>query len=112
MVRQLRGRRRGRDRLGRVQQRLAGDPDILGGPVKLLHGQVRRQDLKDRPPGAERLVTPYDTDARGSVKRGIFWDGCKVHLTETCEWIRSIKFPSLTWSFAPARKGIRTSRPG
>ncbi|MER6851308.1 transposase [Streptomyces flaveolus] len=48
-------------------------------------GQVRRRDLKDRPPGAERLVTPYDTDARGSVKRGIFWDGYKVHLTETCE---------------------------
>lgn len=38
-------------------------------------GQVRRRDLKDRPPGAERLVTPYDTDARGSVKRGVFWDG-------------------------------------
>jgi hypothetical protein len=48
-------------------------------------GQVRRRDLKDRPPGAERLVTLYDTDARGSVKRGIFWDGYKVHLTETCE---------------------------
>ncbi|WOT36774.1 IS1182 family transposase [Streptomyces coeruleorubidus] len=48
-------------------------------------GQVRRRDLKDRPPGAERLVTPYDTDARGSVKRGTFWDGYKVHLTETCE---------------------------
>jgi transposase len=37
------------------------------------------------PLGAARLVTPYDTDARGSVKRGIFWDGYKVHLTETCE---------------------------
>ncbi len=48
-------------------------------------GQIHRRDLKDRPPGAERLVTPYDTDARGSVKRGIFWDGYKVHLTETCE---------------------------
>ncbi|MFD8474305.1 IS1182 family transposase [Streptomyces globisporus] len=48
-------------------------------------GQVRRRDLKDRPPGAERLVTPYDTDARGSVKRGTFWDGYKVRLTETCE---------------------------
>lgn len=41
-------------------------------------GQVRCRDLKDRPPGAERLVTPYDTDARGSVKRGVFWDGYKV----------------------------------
>lgn len=48
-------------------------------------GQVRRRDLKDRPPGAMRLVTPYDTDARGSVKRDTFWDGYKVHLTETCE---------------------------
>ncbi|MFC7924589.1 IS1182 family transposase [Streptomyces cinereoruber] len=49
------------------------------------NGHVRRRDLKDRQPGAERLVTPYDTDARGSVKRGVFWDGYKVHLTETCE---------------------------
>ncbi|WP_425275682.1 transposase [Streptomyces albovinaceus] len=49
------------------------------------NGQVHRRDLKDRPPGADRLVTPYDTDARGSVKRGIFWDGYEVHLTETCE---------------------------
>ncbi len=49
------------------------------------NGQVRRRDLKERPPGAERLVTPYDTDARGSIKRGTFWDGYKVHLTETCE---------------------------
>jgi transposase len=39
------------------------------------NGQVHRRDLKDRPPGAQRLVTPYDTDARGSVKRGTFWDG-------------------------------------
>jgi transposase len=49
------------------------------------NGHVRRRDLKDRQPGAERLVTPYDTDARGSVKRGVFRDGYKVHLTETCE---------------------------
>ncbi|WP_185012662.1 IS1182 family transposase [Streptomyces sp. AK010] len=48
-------------------------------------GQVRRRDLNDRPPGADRLVTPNDTDARGSVKRGTFWDGYKVHPTETCE---------------------------
>jgi len=40
-------------------------------------GQIRRRNLKDRRPGPERLVTPYDTDARGSVKRGIFWDGYK-----------------------------------
>nr|WP_222110117.1 IS1182 family transposase [Streptomyces cupreus] len=51
----------------------------------LVEGEVERRDPKDRPPGAERLVTPYDIEARGSVKRDTFWDGFKVHLTETCE---------------------------
>jgi transposase len=51
----------------------------------LVEGEVRRRDPKDRPPGAMRLVTPYDTEARGSVKRDTMWDGYKVHLTETCE---------------------------
>ncbi|MGW0963122.1 IS1182 family transposase [Streptomyces gelaticus] len=50
----------------------------------LVEGEVRRRDPKDRPPGAKRLVTPYDTEARGSVKRDTAWDGYKVHLTETC----------------------------
>ncbi|MET8704749.1 transposase, partial [Kitasatospora sp. NPDC004723] len=47
--------------------------------------EVRRRDPKDRPPGAKRMVTPYDVEARGSVKRDILWDGYKVHVTETCE---------------------------
>ncbi|MFE4821932.1 IS1182 family transposase [Streptomyces sp. NPDC056704] len=51
----------------------------------LVGGEVRRRDPKDRPPGTMRLVTPYDTEARGSVKRDTPWDGYKVHLTETCE---------------------------
>ncbi|WP_404867862.1 IS1182 family transposase [Kitasatospora griseola] len=51
----------------------------------LVEGEVVPRDPKDRPPGAKRLVTPYDPDARGSVKRDTFWDGYKVHLTETCE---------------------------
>ncbi|MFI0773108.1 IS1182 family transposase [Streptomyces sp. NPDC021218] len=51
----------------------------------LVEGKVERRDPKDRPPGAKRLVTPYDPEARGSVKRDTFWDGFKVHLTETCE---------------------------
>ncbi|WNI34286.1 transposase [Streptomyces sp. ITFR-6] len=50
-----------------------------------VEGEVRRWGPKDRPPGATRLVTPYDTEARGSVKRDTMWDGYKVHLTETCE---------------------------
>jgi hypothetical protein len=51
----------------------------------LVGGEVRRRDPKDRPPGAKRLVTPYDPEARGSKKRDILWDGYKTHLTETCE---------------------------
>jgi transposase len=51
----------------------------------LMDDEVRRRDPKDRPPGATRLVTPYDIEARGSVKRDTMWDGYKVHLTETCE---------------------------
>ncbi|MFE7633842.1 transposase [Kitasatospora sp. NPDC057518] len=51
----------------------------------LVDGEVMRRGPKDRPPGAMRLVTPYDIEARGSVKRDTYWDGYKVHLTETCE---------------------------
>jgi transposase len=36
------------------------------------------------PPGRLALVSPYDTDARYSVKRGAGWAGYKVHLSETC----------------------------
>lgn len=50
----------------------------------LVDGEVMRRGPKDRPPGAKRLVTPYDTDARVGVKRDTMWDGYKVHLTETC----------------------------
>ncbi|MFH9982665.1 IS1182 family transposase, partial [Streptomyces sp. NPDC017179] len=50
----------------------------------LVDGEVTRRGPKDRPPGAMRLVTPYDPDARVGVKRDTMWDGYKVHLTETC----------------------------
>ena len=36
------------------------------------------------PPGRSRIVSPYDTGARYSEKRGRPWRGYKVHLTETC----------------------------
>lgn len=35
------------------------------------------------PPAAERLVSPYETEARTGAKRDLYWDGYKVHLTET-----------------------------
>ncbi|WP_275465846.1 IS1182 family transposase [Streptomyces noursei] len=48
-------------------------------------GQVRWRDLKNCPPGAMRLVTPYDEEVRYAKKQETKWDGFKVHLTETCE---------------------------
>lgn len=35
-------------------------------------------------PNAERVVSPYETDARASRKRDTEWLGYKVHVTETC----------------------------
>lgn len=37
----------------------------------------------------ERVVSPYDPDARSSRKRATIWLGYKVHLTETCEEARA-----------------------
>jgi hypothetical protein len=38
------------------------------------------------PPGHTRPAGPYDTDARWAAKgAGLFWLGCKLHLTETCD---------------------------
>jgi hypothetical protein len=41
-------------------------------------------------PNAERVVSPYKTDARASRKRGTEWLGYKVHLTETCSEEESV----------------------
>jgi transposase len=46
---------------------------------------VRREAGKHGlPPGERRIVSPYDTSARYSVKRATAWAGYKVHLSETC----------------------------
>jgi len=44
----------------------------------------READKEGLPPGRSRLTSPYDIDARWGVKRDTFWNGYKVHLTETC----------------------------
>ena len=52
------------------------------------HGQevIKRREAEKEglPPGRRRLTSPYDTDARWGVTRDTFWNGYKVHLTETC----------------------------
>ena len=45
----------------------------------------READAEGLPPGRSRMISPYDLDARWGVKRDTFWNGYKVHVTETCD---------------------------
>ena len=49
-----------------------------------LSGDIRFREKKDLESPADLIVSPYDTEARYSVKRGMEWIGYKVHFTETC----------------------------
>lgn len=46
---------------------------------------VQWREKGQLPPAAERIASPYDTEARYSSKGSTEWVGYKVHLTETCE---------------------------
>jgi transposase len=48
--------------------------------------KVVRREAKTHglPPGRALIISPYDTAARYSEKRGRGWEGYKIHLTETC----------------------------
>jgi len=46
----------------------------------------READTDGLPPARSRITSPYDTDARWAAKgEDLFWNGYKVHLTETCD---------------------------
>ena len=45
----------------------------------------RDAEIHGLPPGRTRIISPYDTDARYSEKRGRSWEGYKVHVSETCD---------------------------
>lgn len=46
---------------------------------------IRFREKKDIGSAADLMVSPYDTEARFSTKRGMDWIGYKVHFTETCD---------------------------
>lgn len=48
-------------------------------------GQVRLRSEGEIPKGAQLIRSPYDVEARYSVKRETHWTGYKVHLTESCD---------------------------
>ena len=43
------------------------------------------RDENNCPPCSLRIASPYDTEARQSTKKDLFWQGYKVHLSETCD---------------------------
>lgn len=46
----------------------------------------READTDGLPPARVRITSPYDTDARWAAKgEDLFWNGYKVHLSETCD---------------------------
>jgi transposase len=50
---------------------------------------IKRREKADEggdglPPASIRLTSPYDTDARWAAKRDTFWNGYKIHISETC----------------------------
>lgn len=47
-------------------------------------GRVKWRD-GPRPPAKERIISPYETDARVGCKGNQTWLGYRTHLTETCE---------------------------
>ncbi|WP_424712495.1 IS1182 family transposase [Kitasatospora acidiphila] len=57
--------------------------------------EVAWREEKDLPPGRMRLSSPYDSDARYGMKRGLGWEGYKVHLTETCDDTTATGLPHL-----------------
>jgi transposase len=45
----------------------------------------READTDGLPPGRARISSPYDTDTRWAAKgEDLYWNGYKVHLSETC----------------------------
>ena len=48
-------------------------------------GRPAGADAEGLPPGRSRITSPYDLDARWGVKRDTFWNGYKVHVTQTCD---------------------------
>jgi transposase len=49
------------------------------------HEGLRWRRAGNIPPAAKAICSPFDTQARYSIKRQTAWTGYKVHLTETCD---------------------------
>ncbi|WP_372451698.1 IS1182 family transposase [Glycomyces salinus] len=58
---------------------------VWGQQFERCGGRIVVRTADDLPPSEEVVVSPFDIDARYSVKRGQSWNGYKAHLSEACE---------------------------
>jgi len=65
-------------------QQFYRDADNATGRAEVRRREQERDGGDGLPPGHQRIISPYDTDARYSIKRDHGWEGYKVHFTETC----------------------------
>jgi Transposase DDE domain len=99
--------RDGHTLLKAVYAAVAGDPDLAflaglhqAGVLRVVLVQnyltaagergrevTRRREAQSEglSPGRSRITSPYDLDARWGTRRDTFWNGCKVHVAETCD---------------------------
>ncbi|MER5914501.1 IS1182 family transposase [Streptomyces sp. NPDC001982] len=69
--------------------------------------EKQSEDGDGLPPASIRLTSPYDTDARWSAKRDTFWNGFKIHISETC----ATEADDAARSSVPAAVGGRSRAP-
>jgi transposase len=58
---------------------------VTGNGREVIKRREKEPEGDGLPPGHMRIASPYDTDARWGVKRGTFWLGYKLHISETCD---------------------------
>jgi transposase len=77
---------------------------------EVIRRREKEPDGDGLPPGHIRIASPYDTDARWGVKRGEFWLGYKLHVTETCDDAPPCTCPDAGGEGAPAGRGRAPGR--
>jgi transposase len=77
---------------------------------EVIRRREKEPDGDGLPPGHIRIASPYDTDARWGVKRGEFWLGYKLHVTETCDDAPPCTGPDAGGEGAPAGRGRAPGR--
>ena len=77
---------------------------------------IRRREKEPEsdglPPGHIRIASPYDTDARWGAKREEFWQGCKLHVSETCDDAPPCSCARTSAAARPAAGGAVAGGPG